>query len=111
MPPVPVDGDTRSAVTTAAAGAGTVHVPRVCQPLVVPLPFAAYMNTVLVPANAEANVTGTLIVNTLPLRLVVIAFNAIEHWLFCSVPPVPAIPDVYAVPALLRRFNVLVARA
>jgi hypothetical protein len=54
-------------------------VPRVCQPLVTPPAFAAYMNTLLGPENAGEKFTGRFTVNVLPLMIVVTPLKPIEH--------------------------------
>jgi hypothetical protein len=68
------------------------------------------MNTLFVPENPDANVTGSVNVSALPLIAAAPLANAIAHWLFCTVPLLPTTPEVYAVPALFSRFSVFVAR-
>src|SRR4051812_29605006 len=65
--PLPEDGVAVSAVTRVSAGAGTVHVPRVCHVLLTPAALAAYVNTLFVPLNAGVKVTGRLTVCVLPV--------------------------------------------
>src|SRR4051794_25238778 len=79
LTPEPDAGVTKSAVRTAAAGAGTVHAPRVCHPLVIPAAVAAYMNTLLAPLNEAAKLTGRLNVSVLPLVTTVVLTSETEH--------------------------------
>src|SRR5438876_545331 len=77
--PVPVFGVTDTA--EGAPDAGTVQLPRCCQPLLAVLP-SAYIHTCLAPANAAVNVNGTEIVTLLPLGVTVVASRLMLHWLF-----------------------------
>src|SRR6266496_4713678 len=85
---------------TAAGPAGTVQIPRCCQPLLAVLP-AAYIHTCLAPANAAVNVSGTDSVKLLPLGVSVVELKLILHWLFCKVALAPSVPGSQAVPASL----------
>jgi hypothetical protein len=73
---------TASAVMTAAGPDGTVHVPRVCQPLFAPAALAAYMKIVFAPANALLNVTARFTVSVVPLRTAELLPSAIAQLAF-----------------------------
>src|SRR5579872_3165137 len=90
LTPLPELGVTESAVTVIAA-AGTVHVPKVCQPLFT-LPFVPYMYTFFVPAYPVVNPIAKLKIRWVPETVTELVLRFTEHWLLLRLPLLPTFP-------------------
>ena len=91
--------------TTGLTVAVTVHVPKVCHPLLTPAD-APYAYVFFAPAKLEANVIGTLSVRLLPDAVTAADPMAMLHWLLPNVVDAPTAAGGNApLPASLYRYN------
>src|SRR5579872_2177953 len=89
----------------------TVHVPRVCHPLLA-LPLLANIYTFLAPAYPPLNVIARFTVRCVVDIAVELLPRFTLHWLLLNVPALPTAPPLpHAFPASFSRYSVFVARA
>jgi hypothetical protein len=78
--PLPDAGITESAVTVVVlATAAIVHVPLVCQPLLMPEPLDANIWMLVGPLKAALNATARFSVSVVPLSTALLAASPITH--------------------------------
>src|SRR5262245_32973979 len=111
LTPPPEAGTTLSAVTVGGPLPATVHEPRLCQPVLIPVVLTAYIMTSFVPLNADVNAIGRLSVSVPPLAAIVELPRTTAHWLFDSVTAVPIVPIVYWLPESFSRPTTPAARS
>ena len=94
-----------------AEDAGTVQVPRVCQPLLELLP-RPYRATFFVPLKLDVKVITRFRTASVPDRLTLLATAFTVHWLLLRVPETPSSAGgSHPLPASLYRFSPLEARS